>query len=86
MFRGFHQQDSQEFLKYFLDQLHEELMEPISCTEDAEDDEESTPEQVKLWDKFSHLKLGEVLSMSFSKKFSYRLDGGIDLLYTLMKK
>lgn len=28
MFRGYHQQDSQEFLRCFMDQIHEELMEP----------------------------------------------------------
>ena len=35
MFRGFQQQDSQEFLKYFLDQMHDELSEPISAPDDA---------------------------------------------------
>ena len=39
MFRGFHQQDSQEFLKYFLDQMHEELMEPITVMDDDEVDD-----------------------------------------------
>lgn len=28
MFRLYTQQDSQEFLRYFMDQLHEELREP----------------------------------------------------------
>ena len=28
-FRTFSQQDSQEFLRYFMDQVHEELREPL---------------------------------------------------------
>lgn len=37
MFRGYTQQDSQEFLRYFMDQLHEELREPILRTHTDED-------------------------------------------------
>ena len=34
MFRGYHQQDSQEFLRCFMDQVHDELMEPENELED----------------------------------------------------
>ena len=35
MFRGYHQQDSQEFLRCFMDQVHDELMEPENELEDT---------------------------------------------------
>ena len=35
MFRGYHQQDSQEFLRCFMDQIHDELMEPEHELEDS---------------------------------------------------
>ncbi|XP_061184223.1 ubiquitin carboxyl-terminal hydrolase 20-like [Saccostrea echinata] len=39
MFRGYSQQDSQEFLRCFMDQIHEELKQPMVAS-DNEDDEE----------------------------------------------
>lgn len=42
MFRGYTQQDSQEFLRYFMDQLHEELREPLVVSH--EDDHEGDME------------------------------------------
>ena len=42
MFRGYHQQDSQEFLRCFMDQIHDELMEP---EHELEDNLESVSEE-----------------------------------------
>lgn len=39
MFRGYTQQDSQEFLRYFMDQLHEELREPRIMSHEDEENE-----------------------------------------------
>ncbi|XP_042234652.1 ubiquitin carboxyl-terminal hydrolase 20-like isoform X2 [Homarus americanus] len=39
MFRGYTQQDSQEFLRYFMDQLHEELREPRVISHEDEERE-----------------------------------------------
>ncbi|XP_045117749.1 ubiquitin carboxyl-terminal hydrolase 33-like isoform X3 [Portunus trituberculatus] len=46
MFRGYTQQDSQEFLRYFMDQLHEELREPLIVSH--EDDHEGDMEEEDL--------------------------------------
>ncbi|XP_063886704.1 ubiquitin carboxyl-terminal hydrolase 33-like isoform X3 [Scylla paramamosain] len=46
MFRGYTQQDSQEFLRYFMDQLHEELREPLVVSH--EDDHEGDMEEEDL--------------------------------------
>ncbi|XP_071548146.1 ubiquitin carboxyl-terminal hydrolase 20-like [Panulirus ornatus] len=46
MFRGYTQQDSQEFLRYFMDQLHEELREPRLMSHEDEEKEMEEEEEI----------------------------------------
>ncbi|XP_068228598.1 ubiquitin carboxyl-terminal hydrolase 20-like isoform X1 [Palaemon carinicauda] len=46
MFRGYTQQDSQEFLRYFMDQLHEELREPVHTSHEDEESEMEDEEEL----------------------------------------
>ena len=42
MFRPYTQQDSQEFLRYFMDQLHEELRQPHHPLREPHSEEEQS--------------------------------------------
>ncbi|KAK4295896.1 hypothetical protein Pmani_031567 [Petrolisthes manimaculis] len=46
MFRGYTQQDSQEFLRYFMDQLHEELREPRVVSQEEQESEQEEEEDL----------------------------------------
>lgn len=45
MFHGYQQQDSQEFLIYLMDQLHEELKRPVLIDNDAVEEEETDEDE-----------------------------------------
>ena len=75
-FRQFLQQDSQEFLIYFLDEIHGELRQPLEQTCLAEDDEESEAEDCSVGSPRGSLSslADEVCRFGFFFRLDFSLD------------
>lgn len=72
MFRGYSQQDAQEFLRCFMDQIHEELKQPLVTDDD--DDEETSGDKTE---KNHHRQLsGDSNSSSQSEECYESCDSG----------
>jgi len=67
MFRGYHQHDTQEFLRCFMDQLHDELREPVP---ESSYSRLSSSGKEFLLSHFSSLEILQVLSNTMFQKIS----------------
>ncbi|XP_046362270.1 ubiquitin carboxyl-terminal hydrolase 20-like isoform X2 [Haliotis rufescens] len=76
MFRGYTQQDTQEFLRCYMDQLHEELKQPI--IEDSDSDDQSKEVIVSQVDLNSHDRQNSIDSSSSQSEYEYETcDSGL---------